>query len=456
MKADEETDLFAKSQDQKRGWFIALMAIAIVTVLCGILWFSITSRFGKENRNLKEGSSTLPDDEVRRGELNIRTTRVDETRPNAKIIVTGVVEANQQQMQQVSALAVGRVDEVTVGLGEHVKPGMVLIRIKSPQVAEMHGTLHETETKLSLARANLERAKQAANKVSVLKAKATLDEAESTLKRTTLLVSEGLTARKDLIAAQSEYERAKAEYNFQKNISLNREVAEAIAAVRTNETEAQHIRDSLSVLDAQLPKTEEGSEHDISSLELRAPIAGIVIERLVNPGAGVEVGKPLLTIANTSSLWVIANVPEKDMPDIRLGVPAQVLLLGGKQIAGTVNYIDPRLNEDTRTSRVRIAINNSDNRIRVGSFAQVEFTKESSSAGSLFVPTAAVQIIDGKTVVFVKAGEGLFKVRRIVAGDETDGLVPVFKGLNKGDEIASDGSFVLKSKLLKTQLEGAD
>ncbi|HEY9684289.1 MAG TPA: efflux RND transporter periplasmic adaptor subunit [Oculatellaceae cyanobacterium] len=341
-----------------------------------------------------------------------------------------------------------------MALGDHVSPGQVLIGLQSPQVAEMHGKLHEAETKLELARITLIRAKQAASKVAILKAKASLDEAQSTLKRTNQLVSEGLSAGKDLVAAKSDFERAQAEYNFQKDISFNRDVADATAALKTAETEEAHIRESLQALNAQLPSQAEGSEHDISSLILRAPISGVIIDRSINPGTGIEAGKPLMTIADTSTLWVIANVPESEMRYVRLGMPARVSL-DNRVITGNVSFIDPRLNEDTRTSRVRVVINNFDGKIQAGSFVQVALMRPVDQT-VFYVPSTAVQQVDGSPVVFVQNKTGLFSVRKVEAGDETQGQVPIKQGLSVGEKIAVEGSFVLKSKLLKGQLGDED
>jgi len=305
---------------------------------------------------------------------------------------------------------------------------------------------------LNLARATLSRVKQAANRVAILKAKASLDEAIATLKRVEQLVAEGLSARKDLVSAQSEFERATAEFNFQKNISLNKEVAEAEANVKTTETETEHIRDSLAALDAELSEGDERSEHNISGLTLKAPISGAVIERLVNPGAGVEAGKPLLTIANTDKLWVIANVPEIAMSNVSLGMSAKVTV-NNRTIMGKVSFIDPRLNEDTRTSRVRVIIENSSKPpIQTGSFAQVEFNRQAPRIGAVYVPVAAVQTVRGQRIVFVQQNQKQFKVRDVTVGEEVAGFTPILSGLKVGEVVSADGSFILKSKLMKSEL----
>src|SRR5262245_35911478 len=172
----------------------------------------------------------------------------------ALLRVTGTVEANQQQTQQVTPLVAGRVERVNVALGDRVRAGAPLAVVSSPQIAEMHGKLREAETRLLTAERNLARVQKAENRVAILSAKARLDEAEATLKRTKRLIEIGAGAGKDLIAAETAYKTAKAEYEFQSNISLNKELAEARAEVDTARVDAQHTRDGLSALGAPAPE----------------------------------------------------------------------------------------------------------------------------------------------------------------------------------------------------------
>jgi cobalt-zinc-cadmium efflux system membrane fusion protein len=288
----------------------------------------------------------------------------------------------------------------------------------------------------------------------VLKAKATLAEAESTLNRVKQLNKEGITARKDVVSAEAEYERAKADFNFEKDISLNKEVSEAKAEYATAQTEAEHIKDALNAFDAHISENDHKGEHDISAIQLKAPISGTVIERFVNAGSGFEPGKPLLTIANTSTLWVIANVPDQQMPNIQLGMKAQIKL-ANQTIPATVNYIDPRLNEDTRTGRVRLTVPNPQQRIKVGSFVDVAFDVPSVATG-MFVPSQAVQQINDKYVVFVQTSPGKFEPKDITVEPQSGGLVPVTSGLTGNEMVVTDGAFVLKSQLLKGQMGDDD
>ena len=145
---------------------------------------------------------------------------------------------------------------------------------------------------------------------------------------------------------------------------------------------------------------------NISLVALRAPVSGTVVERLVNAGAGIQAGTPLFTIANISTVWIIANVPEAQVGKIRVGTPAEVrsAALGNDAMAGRVNYIDPRLNEETRTARVRIEMANPGERLKTGMFVEVGFqagsgtSAERGTDGSL--PTA-VQRIGERSVVFI-------------------------------------------------------
>jgi cobalt-zinc-cadmium efflux system membrane fusion protein len=323
----------------------------------------------------------------------------------------------------------------------------------------MHGKLHEAETARALAERNLQRVQRAENRVAVLSAKARLEEAEATLKRTRRLIELGAGAGKDLIAAEAAYKSAKADFDFQSNISLNRELQEANAAVETTRVDVSHIRDQLRALGVIVP---EGEQHDHSKdtslVALRSPTSGTVVERSVNAGAGIQAGAALFTISNTSSVWIIANVPEAQIGSIRVGAPAEVrsATLGSNAIAGRVNFIDPRLNEETRTARVRIEVANPGERLKSGMFVEVGFQASSGTATGeeLMAPSAAIQRIGDRNVVFVpKEGEpGSFEVRDVELGGVSDGYQRVLSGLQVGERVVTKGSFTLKTQLMKSSL----
>lgn len=380
----------------------------------------------------------------------------------ALLRVTGAVEPNQQQTQQVTPLIPGRVVRVNVVLGDHVRAGAVLAIISSPEVAEMHGKLHEAETRLALAEQNYSRVQRTENRATVIQAKARLDEAEATLRRTRRLIELGAGAGKDLVAAEAAHQSAKADYDYQNNISINREVQQARSDSEIARVEVLHLRNSLRALGAELSEDSHSkASHDTSLVELRAPLSGTVTERHINAGAGIEAGKPILTISNISTVWVIANVPEGQVNALRVGTPAEIrsAALGQNAIAGRVTYIDSALNEETRTGRVRVEIANPGERLKTGMFVEVGFQTGTTGTGTaesqeLVIPDEAVQRIGDRSVVFVaKAGElGHFEVRDVQLGGTVDGYRRVVNGLALGDRVVTKGGFALKTQLMKKSL----
>ncbi len=377
----------------------------------------------------------------------------------ALIKVTGTVETNQQQTQQASPLVSGRIERVNVGQGDIVRAGAVLAVISSPEVAEMHGKLRESETRLRLAERTLQRVQRPENRVALIQAKAKLDEADATLRRTKRLIELGAGAGKDLVAAEAAQKAAKAEYDYQNNISVNREVQQAQAEVETARVDVGHLRQSLQTLgDPVATGTRDDHTTNISLVALRAPVSGTVVERLVNAGAGIQAGSPLFTIANISTVWIIANVPEAQIGKIRVGTPAEVrsAALGNDAMAGRVNYIDPRLNEETRTARVRIEMANPGERLKAGMFVEVGFQAGTGAATEeeLVVPSTAVQRIENASVVFIPKDDepGAFEVREVELGGEVSGYHRVISGLKLGDKVVTKGSFVLKTQKLKGEM----
>ncbi len=333
----------------------------------------------------------------------IQYAQVTERTAAAPLKATGTIEANQQRMQQVTPLVSGRVDRVTAVAGDRVRAGTVLAILSSPEVAELHGKELEAQARLNLAQSNL--------------------------RRITKLSQLGAAAGKDLAAAASE--------------------------VATAQAEIAHIRASLAALGSD----ERIKGHSISSVALRAPISGTITERLVNAGAGVQAGTPLFSIADLSTVWVIANVPESQINNMRIGTPAEVRssALGQSIARGRVTYIDPVLNEQTRTGRVRLEVVNPNQQLRIGTFVEVNFeagaAAASEAATELVVPDEAIQTVENKTIVFVPdAKPAHFQMREIQVGGQADGVRKVIAGLTAGERVVTKGSFVLKTQMLKGEM----
>lgn len=398
-----------------------------------------------------EGEEVILDPEAREA-AGIEIEGVTERPAVALLRVTGTVETNQQQTQSVTPLVSGRVERVNAALGDYVRAGSVIALISSPEVAEMQGKLREAQTRLQTAQRNFQRVQRAENRVAVLSAKAKLDEAEATLRRTRRLIELGAGAGKDLVSAEAAHRTAKAEYDFQSNISLNREVQQAQADVNEATTEVTHLRQSLDALGA------NAGASDITLVAVRAPVSGKVVERQVNTGAGVQAGTPMFTVANTSTVWVVANVPEAQMPLMRPGAPAEVrsAALGDSVLYGRVNYIDPRVDEEMRAGRVRVELQNPGEQLKAGMFVEVGFQAGTGtgSAQELVVREEAVQRIGERTVVFIPKDteEGAFEVREVELGMVSDGYARIRSGLRLGEKVVTKGSFTLKTQLQKGEM----
>lgn len=441
---------------------IAIVATVSLVALAGIYLIFLR---GSEQppASVNAAQETHEDNEVKLSPESLAAAAIEiegvTERPAVALLQsTGTVEANQQQSQQATPLVGGRVERVNVSAGDRVRAGATLAVIASPQIAQMHGKLHEAETQQSLAERALERVLRAENRVAVLSAKARLDEADATLRRVRRLVELGAGAGKDLIAAETAQRTAKAEYDFQSNISLSREVQEARAAVETARVDVSHIRDEMRALGAPVPEEEKHNhDKDTALVAVRAPVSGTVTERLVNAGAGVEAGKPLFTIGNLSTVWVIANVPEAQIAQIHVGTPVEVIAFGNTRSSGRVNYIDPQLNEDTRTARVRIEMPNPGERLKSGMFVQVGFQAATGAEQQeLVIKSEALQRVGDRTVVFIPKDDepGAFEIREVEAGAESGGYTRVLAGLELGQKVVTKGSFTLKTQMMKGELGG--
>ncbi|MBO0725291.1 MAG: efflux RND transporter periplasmic adaptor subunit [Blastocatellia bacterium] len=389
----------------------------------------------------------------------IEIGQVSERPAVARLSVAGAVEANAEREQTVVPLVAGRVATVTASLGQRVARGGVLATIESPQVAELAGELLEAKSKLSLTTANVERTRQAANRASVISAKAKLDLAEKNLSRQRRLLEIGAGSTKDVQAAEAEYSTAKAEYDYQSNVALSREVQTAESEREAVRVTVERLRQALIALGAN--PDQEGAN---ASITVTAPITGKITRRAVNPGAGVKEGDTLFAIADLSTVWVMANVPEAQVSRLHVGARAEARPPSGGEttFSGHVNFIDSQVNAETHTVRVRMEAPNSGERLKAGMFVEVSFPDAlgdgAKGAMEVAIPSEAVQRIGERPAVFVPEENepGHFKMRFVELGGEIDGYRRVTEGVKPGERIVVKGSFALKSQLLKGQLKEDD
>jgi cobalt-zinc-cadmium efflux system membrane fusion protein len=189
--------------------------------------------------------------------------------------------------------------------------------------------------------------------------------------------------------------------------------------------------------------------------EIRSPISGRVVERKVD--LGVAVGRDnleteLFVIADLDRAWVELSVSPDDLPLMRQGLPVAITTRGvAEKAEGSIVFISPMLDKETRTARVVAEIANDSGIWRPGSFVTGAIAFDQKSV-ALTVPASAIQTIGAEQVAFVRTRDGFVK-RPLVLGRSDDRIVEVVSGLRAGEMIAVTNTFALKAELLKAQAE---
>ena len=447
-----------------RAWIITAIVLGLLAVVTAVWIWSKGSADEtiavdvkqSEHKEGETGKEVKLDPEMLAA-AGIQTETVTQRPAVSKLFVTGAVELNPETTEMATLLVGGRIERVNFGVGDRVQRGAVLAVVSSPLLAQMHGKMHEAKTKYELAQRNLTRVQRSENRVAVLQAKAKLDEAEATLKRTKRLIELGAGAGKDIVTAETTYRTAKAAYDFQSNIALNKELQEARAEVETSQVDLRHIEDEMRALGVPVESGKPDDHRNDSSLvALRSPLSGVITERRFNAGAGIEAATPIFSISNLGTVYVIANVPEANLAKLNVGSVAEITSPSIGTVSGRVSYIDPKLDETTRTGRVRIEVANPNGKLRAGMFAEVGFYTGTNEASGeeLVVPSDAVQRTGDKSVVFVPRENeaGAFEVREIEAGADINGYTKVIAGLKLGEKVVTKGSFTLKTQLEKAAM----
>jgi membrane fusion protein, copper/silver efflux system len=181
--------------------------------------------------------------------------------------------------------------------------------------------------------------------------------------------------------------------------------------------------------------------------DVYATVSGIVISKSVNVGDYISQGAPLYEIADLSHVWAMFDAYETDLPWIRKGDRITFTLQSqpGKEFTGTVSFIDPVINPQTRVATVRVEIPNSGNRLKPDMFINGMLTSQLASSGnSLVIPQTSVLWTGTRSVVYVKlpdTKEPSYLMREITLGPSLGNSFVVLKGLAEGEEIVTNGTF---------------
>jgi cobalt-zinc-cadmium efflux system membrane fusion protein len=376
---------------------------------------------GKAGVEQAETAEALPESvrltDAAVSEAAITTWKVQPVDLEHMVVLTGSIDYDENRLLHLAANVKGRAAAIPVDLGARVRRGDPVIEIESLELGRAREEFLRESSSLRVSARAYERAR------ALVAAKA-------------ISAGEFQQREGDFLARKAGAEAA------ERALHLYGVPDAEIAALRTA------VESDASPLPA-------GSE--ASRLVLRAPFAGRVIERKVTPGALFEALQPLVTIADLSSLWVFLQAFEKDLALLHEGVPVTIRTEAFPQEAfeGLVDYLGSVVDPATRTVRVRATVPNRSGRLRPGMFvkAQVHVPKPQAEARAIVaVPQAALQVLEGRTTVFVQTGPGLFVRRFVETGHTFEGFTEVLAGVKAGDLIVTEGSFVLKSEFAKASL----
>ena len=188
-------------------------------------------------------------------------------------------------------------------------------------------------------------------------------------------------------------------------------------------------------------------------LEIKATIDGVIIERKATTGELVDKAKEIYTISDPTQLWAIAEVKERDIAAVKVGqdVAFAALAYPEEKFHGKVVLIGNQVEAGSRTIEVRIAVDNADGRLKPGMFADVEITTTILD-NVLLIPDSALQTDGEQQIVFVALDSNKFEKRIVKLGLEQAGRVQILSGVKAGENIVTEGSFILKSEMLTGQL----
>jgi cobalt-zinc-cadmium efflux system membrane fusion protein len=187
---------------------------------------------------------------------------------------------------------------------------------------------------------------------------------------------------------------------------------------------------------------------------VKAPQAGVILEFQIAPGEVLATDQEVMTIANLGHVWVIASVYERDLGRVKTGQTAEISFatFPDRTFSGRITQVAQRLDPETRTAKVRVEVENRDRQLRLEMFGAVRLPTQDPRVVPA-IPETALQQLDGKNAVFVQTKAQEFQRREVTLGHKADGWVEVTHGLMPGERVVTQGSFYLKSTLLKETLQ---
>lgn len=317
-----------------------------------------------------------------------------------EVVAPGKIESNPNRISRVVMPVAGRVTRVMVAVGDAVTEGQPLLTIQSPDASTATSTYQQTLARLGETRA-------------------TLAKAEADLSRVKDLYAGRAIAQKEVVSAEAALAQAKS------------------AGEQAQATQDESLR-RLEILGVKPGDTNP-------TIQVRAPLAGKILDLSVTSGEyRNDTSAPLMTIADLSSVFMAADVPESQIRLVTRGETVKITLSAypDEVFTGTVARIADVVDPLTRTIKVRAALNNAQGRLRPDMFGEIRH--EETFKRVPVVPSSAVVQSDKRSIVYREKSEGVYEPVTITFGKQDGDRVPVLTGLAAGDRIVIDGGMLLK------------
>lgn len=410
-----------------------------------------------------------------------------------RVEVTGKIAINEDRLAHIFPLAEGVVDEVKVHLGDQVKRKDVLAIVQSREVGQAKLQLYQDRLKHDQITAQDKWTQQIVANVQelieMIRAEAEVSEIEDrfrgkpigeyrnqlltayigkhthqqTVSRLSPLSEAGAVSGKQLIQAESDSNTARATLQSLIEQIQQEAVQESLRsshAVKEMETRVAVDEAALKVLGFDQAALEDINPviqgEAVSHMPIFAPFDGTIISKDVVLAERVDPESQIFSVADLSSVWVTADIYEGQLPLLSQARGKTIQLKAdawpGRTFEAQVFYTGDLVDPDSRTITLRAVAENQDAALKPGMFVHVLFPT-SDSAQSLQIPATALQDYEGRNFVFLHLGDDLFEARNVTLGRKTEEMVEIVEGLKEGDQIAVQGGFALKSKMLDSLLE---
>lgn len=331
------------------------------------------------------------------------------------ILATGTILVPENRIAVIGPVHEGRLVRLYAGQGTRVKKGAKLADLESADI-------DEAKSDYLKAAADYENARRTTQ--------AEIKLAQATFDRTRLLYEKTIAAQKTFQSAEHDLEVAK---------------AAGESSVASTKAVLSAARRKLLILGLTAEDIDrlKGDQNLGALFSLRSPIDGIVVERNATIGATVGSDASVFKIIDSSSVWIDANVFEKDLSRVKLGQGAKVSVpaVPDTVFSGKVIFVSSVVDPETRTIKVRTEVANRDGRLKPAMFANVQIITEVSRS-AISVPQSAVLKDNGQSILFV-LGPGGFEKRVVTVGIQSGDRIEIRDGINPGEKVVVKGNYLL-------------